>query len=513
MRKRKVYRLLSVLLILSLLFVTSCGGGGGGSTPPDNSGNSDVSSLPDRSDISEVPGGDQSDVSEENSDSSTNVSNSSGDSSDTTGTNAVGTGNQSATQKTTTQKTTTEKTTTQNTTEKTTTQNTTEKTTTQNTTADSNVGVDAIDYTVGTKPAKRATKINGFVRRAGKYLIDEAGDEWFVKGGGIDNGSLAGKFESNETYCDEAKYKEHVALGCNTIRLTFNWEIFIKSRSSSQFRETGFEWLEQQVEWAKKYNMRLILNMHRIPCGDAATGNVHTPHIFWNKTYQQQWKAVWREIARRFADEPVILAYSMWNEQNAPYMDEGADVAKKVYGDLYQECIDVIRTVDKNHMIVCEQVYNLQEQNGSVTPISYPAFPFLKEKNIMYEYHNYYPYDFTYQKVGGNMVVYGTTANYDTIWANHKPYARYRDDNNVPVFCGEWGAYYDAYRAGTNAEQWADDMMKVMKDLEMQFTIHTPFAMYSKALQPWHYSNGTPTWGGPEYTILEDAFKRYMPTL
>ena len=44
-----------------------------------------------------------------------------------------------------------------------------------NTTQGGQTDPSAIDYTKGSKPAKRATKINGFVRRAGKYLIDEAG--------------------------------------------------------------------------------------------------------------------------------------------------------------------------------------------------------------------------------------------------------------------------------------------------------------------------------------------------
>lgn len=373
-----------------------------------------------------------------------------------------------------------------------------------------------VDYTEGSKPAQRATTINGFVRRAGKYLIDEAGAEWYVKGGGIDCGSLAGNTVPNYQFCNESLYAEHAALGCNTIRLTFNWELFVKSRNSLEFRESGFNWLAQNVEWAKKYNIRLILNMHRPPCGtNDLNVNVHQPYLFWNETYKQQWKAIWREIARRFVNEPTILAYSMWNEQRAPIVGSSQADSEKAYGDLYQECIDAIRTVDNAHMIVCEQIYDQQDEAGNLRPTSYPAFPPLKEKNLMYEYHNYYPYDFTYQNISGDgtKIAYGTTANYNAILNSHRPYANYRDTYNVPVFCGEWGAYYDAYREGNNAEQWAEDMLNVLKELEMQFTIHTPFAMYSKSIQPWHYANGTPTWGGPEYTILEDAFRAIMPTI
>lgn len=541
----------------------------------------------------------------------------------------------------------------------------------------------ANDYTSGSKPAKRATKINGFVRRQGKWIVDEAGDEWFIKGGGIDNGSLAGNLESNEMFCNENMYKAHAELGVNTIRLTFNWEIFFKSKTSNQFNDKGFEWIAQNVQWAKKYNMRLILNMHRIPCGDEATGNIHNPYIFWNQSYQQRWLTTWREIARRFVDEPVILAYSFWNEQNAPIGNSQAD-AEKIYGELYQKCIDAVRTVDKKHMIVCEQVFARQDQSGNYASTEFPAFPSLKEKNLMYEYHCYEPMEFTYQDKSANQQMFGvkyndsnivssaglyeyknnessnnkfsgqqlnggwSTLNSDTftadsqavaasplfdfngsasgdsaldiqwveIWdvtankrvyrkdftsvndiktyftyqahtrsyasgalrfANisaglfiqndrveiikvtngrqyrtvasvrgvglsgecelksglrfwgskynkaytngkealeifHKPYVQYRDKNNIPVFCGEWGAYYDCYSPGLNSEQWATDMLTVMKEQNMYFTVHTPFAMYSKKLQPWHYIGSNPAFKGVEYTVLENAFKRILPT-
>ena len=71
-----------------------------------------------------------------------------------------------------------------------------------------------IDYTKGSKPAKRATAINGFVRRQAQWLVDENGDEWFIKGGGIDGGSLGGAGGWNpanpdRNFCNESIYREH----------------------------------------------------------------------------------------------------------------------------------------------------------------------------------------------------------------------------------------------------------------------------------------------------------------
>lgn len=546
-------------------------------------------------------------------------------------------------------------------------------------------GTDTIDYTVGTKPAKRATKINGFVRRAGKWIIDEAGDEWFVKGGGIDCGSLAGKLKPNYDYCNENLYKEHAALGCNTIRLTFNWEIFFKGTNANRFNDDGFDFIAKNVEWAKKYGIRIILNMHRIP--GVAVGVTKDPEIFWSKTYQNRWIVAWREIARRFSNEPVILGYSFWNEQCAPLEDSQKE-SEKVYGELYQKCIDAVRTVDKKHMIICEQVFGRKNEYGQYGDTVFPAFPALKEQNIMYEFHEYAPLDYTYQgdskkygivygdpnyisysgltqltdnfpslsksgnqingdwkeissdlftvtgkntvagsaifKINGSVsgssaldiksvsvyefdasgnktgTVYQRTFNNNDSIKNYfnyngaavsfsdgigmtlsnsgvntliqndageffklkegykyqavakvkgrsldesvkicigirfweskeygkaftlckesleipfKRYLNYREKNNVPVFCGEWGAYYKAYDQGLNAEQWADDMLNIFKENDLYFCIHSPYGMYSKKIQPWHYEGTNPTFNDIEYTAVEDAFRRILPTI
>ena len=379
----------------------------------------------------------------------------------------------------------------------------------------------------------------------------------------------------------------------------------------------------------------------------------------------------------------MILGYSFWNEQNAPIVGEAQADSEKAYGDLYQECIDVVRTVDKKHLIICEQIFAQQNQDGGYRHTNFPAFPPLKEQNLMYEYHCYEPMEYTYQDksasqqkfpikwddpdiisgaglyvhkqnqsvthitgqtinsgwktvesdvftadnktvagsplfffngtaIDGKMLtfqwveIWDVTENkrvyrccFDSVnsvktyfsydansrsyngglcftnmtgymmvqndrveiveltdghmykvvtsvcgdglpadctlnvglrfWGSHvgkalrnniealrvyhKPYVEYRDKNNIPVFCGEWGAYYDCYSEGLNSKQWAEEMLSVFKELEMQFTVHTPFAMYSKNIQPWHYASGTTSWGGPEYTILEDAFRKVLPTI
>ncbi len=246
-------------------------------------------------------------------------------------------------------------------------------------------------------PQRRATKIHGFIRRQGKWLVDENGDEWFIRGGSFDGGVLGGGhgWNPSEPYRANPRdegYRGFAAMGINTVRFLINENLFRPTEPDDPLRESALEWIQENVDWAKKYEIRLILNMHVVPGSNWAHGN--GTHIF-EEEHAAFWIRIWQFIAKRFADEPVIAGYSFWNEQFAPAMDSFAQ-SLKAYGALYQRCIDAVRQVDKNHLIVCEQMYG-RLKDARCYDLEIPAFPSLREENLMYEYHDYAPADFCFQ--------------------------------------------------------------------------------------------------------------------
>ena len=160
-----------------------------------------------------------------------------------------------------------------------------------------------------TPPARRATEIHGFIRRQGKYLVDENGDEWFIRGGSFDGGVLGGGngWNPSEPYRANPRdegYRGFAEMGINTVRFLINENLFRPLQPGEPLRENALDWIQENVDWAKKYNIRLILNMHVVP--GATQGGSNEPNVFQDKN-KSRWIVVWREIARRFADEPVIL--------------------------------------------------------------------------------------------------------------------------------------------------------------------------------------------------------------
>ena len=248
-----------------------------------------------------------------------------------------------------------------------------------------------------TPPARRATEIHGFIRRQGKYLVDENGDEWFIRGGSFDGGVLGGGngWNPSEPYRANPRdegYRGFAEMGINTVRFLINENLFRPLQPGEPLRESALDWIQENVDWAKKYNIRLILNMHVVPGSSWAHGN--GTHLFEEEN-ARLWLDIWTFIARRFAEEPVIAGYSFWNEQFAPAMDSFSE-ALEVYGGLYQRCIDAVRQVDKKHLIVCEQMYG-RLKDDRCYDLEVPAFPPLREENLMYEYHDYAPPDFCFQ--------------------------------------------------------------------------------------------------------------------
>ena len=148
-------------------------------------------------------------------------------------------------------------------------------------------------------PQRRATKIHGFIRRQGKWLVDENGDEWFIRGGSFDGGVLGGGhgWNPSEPYRANPRdegYRGFAAMGINTVRFLINENLFRPTEPDDPLRESALEWIQENVDWAKKYEIRLILNMHVVPGSNWAHGN--GTHIF-EEEHAAFWIRIWQFIS------------------------------------------------------------------------------------------------------------------------------------------------------------------------------------------------------------------------
>ncbi len=135
---------------------------------------------------------------------------------------------------------------------------------------------------------------------SGNSFVNEAGEILIFKGVNIrDPHNL-----EEEGHWTMAHFQEAQNWGANVIRLPIH---------PAAWRQRGedayLELLDQAVEWAKKLGVYLILDWHSI-------GNLKEEK-YQNEMYittMVETEAFWSTVSARYAKEPVVLMYELFNE-------------------------------------------------------------------------------------------------------------------------------------------------------------------------------------------------------
>ena len=97
--------------------------------------------------------------------------------------------------------------------------------------------------------------------------------------------------------------------------------------------QDGFARVDSLVEWCRESDLYLILDMHDAPggqTGDNIDDSYGYPWLFDSEASQQLYCDIWRRIADRYKDEPVILGYELFNEPIAPYFENMEELNGKL---------------------------------------------------------------------------------------------------------------------------------------------------------------------------------------
>ena len=198
-----------------------------------------------------------------------------------------------------------------------------------------------------------------------------------------------------DAYCTEADFKLIADTGLNTIRVPVYYRTFLTTEdrytlTDEQLCAMNFEDIELVfdnvdlfMEYAQKYDLKVILDMHGVMGGQSGYEHCGTPDIdFWDtEEYLVFMSNLWQAIAKHYATErsdlaPTILAYDLVNEPTKRH-EAGTGLLQWIGMDrLY----DAIREVDKDHVISIEGVWY---PNSLPNPDDYGW------ENVLYQYHFY----------------------------------------------------------------------------------------------------------------------------
>ncbi len=242
------------------------------------------------------------------------------------------------------------------------------------------------------------------------------------------------KFKDN--YITRGDIEFIAAQGANTVRLPFHYKLFTDDdymgRNSNDGE--GFERIDSVVAWCRDNNLALILDMHVAPggqTGDNIDDSYGYPWLFESEAEQVEFCNIWRSIAERYANEPVILGYELINEPIPNYMPN-QDELNALLEPLHKRAVAAIREVDKNHIILL----GAPQWNCNFKPFTDWTY----DDNIMYTCHRY-----------------GGASTPEAIAS----YIEFRDKTNLPMYMGE---------IGHNTDEWQAEFVKVMEDNNIGYT-------------------------------------------
>lgn len=273
--------------------------------------------------------------------------------------------------------------------------------------------------------AHGAAPKQSFCRVEGRQILSPEGEPVVLKGIHFNNGVYQ-KPDSADAYVitvdhTAESYFEAAEMGLDHVRLALNYQLFEDDDAPYVYKEDGFEVIDRNLAWAKAAGLNIILQM-KWPQGGYQMETDQMAPVEWgvgnggkclwvdidgegnvlsterHEENQARLAALWTEIARRYADEPDIIGYNLFNEP-VPLQKESAEATVAQVRDLMQRIADDIRAVDKNHILFVERPVGTFTVDGtSPEGLTVAESQFLiDDGNTVYEFHFYEPFTFTHQ--------------------------------------------------------------------------------------------------------------------
>ena len=245
---------------------------------------------------------------------------------------------------------------------------------------------------------------------------------------------------------DHSDYARMRGLGFNVARFYLSYKFFESDAAPYQYKQGGWDFLNQNLEWAKANGIQFILNIH-VPQGGYQS-NAEGAALWDVEENQKRLVALWHEIAKRYVNETAIAAYDILNE---PVVTKD----KSQWQGLAQRIVNAIREVDANHFIFVERINGIIP--GNYSNDAEMNFVFINDPADKWglTFHFYYPIEYTHQYAswvegfkntdGGKYPDPGLLQFSSEVWKGTT-----FDNPAVPAGNSEWTFYEGAWKTITD---------------------------------------------------------------
>ena len=99
--------------------------------------------------------------------------------------------------------------------------------------------------------------------------------------------------------------------GLDHVRIPVDYNVL--ENEDGTYKEDGFARLEKAFGWCQKYNLKVVLDLHKTAGFSFDAGEQETG-FFENLRLQERFYRLWEEIARRFGKYSDSVAFELLNE-------------------------------------------------------------------------------------------------------------------------------------------------------------------------------------------------------
>ena len=262
---------------------------------------------------------------------------------------------------------------------------------------------------------------------------------------------LSDPMEYESAWCGAKTRKELILkvkeAGFNAIRIPVSWHNHVNG--SLQIDEKWISRVQEVADWAYDEGMYVIINIHH----DNEDGFEYPSYAKMDQS-ERYIKAIWEQIADRFADYDEHLIFETMNEPRQVGTDHewwindtGSDVAKECFecvNRLNQVAVDTIRSNGKGYntsRYIMVPGYCASPEFALVSDFKLPDDSKASAENrIILSVHAYTPYSFALDMSGTSefdIAKKKGTADIDSFM--RRLYSTYVS-KGIPVIIGEYGA-------------------------------------------------------------------------
>ncbi|MGB2128176.1 MAG: carbohydrate-binding protein [Flavicella sp.] len=260
------------------------------------------------------------------------------------------------------------------------------------------------------------------LKRSGKKIIDENGQEVLLRGVGLGGWMLQEGYMMNSSVGADTQHEfvEKLNLligeaeteifyenwranfvtkqdidsiakwGYNSVRLAMHYNLFTPPieeepvAGENTWRTTGFEMVDELLTWCEEKQIYLILDLHAAPGGqgkDAAISDYDPdkPSLWESEDNKAKTVALWGKLAETYKDKKWIGGYDLINEINW-------ELGPTDLRNLYVRITNAIRAHDTEHIIFIEGNWFANDFTGLTPPW---------DDNMVYSFHKYWTFNDT----------------------------------------------------------------------------------------------------------------------